>query len=490
MDDKLNDRSNIEEVAFGSSVRLKSIEAFHLFSSSIEWPNSVAGRLHFAGLFDIENARLAWQHCLQRHIFATWPLKSTGRPSWETKKPQAFDALSESFHDTVVENWPDSESELSLPAVNQSGMLQVDMQKGPGVGLWCVRSKDNKRVTLFLAANHALADGAAGVNFLREWMLAYHNLETGNDTSSGMAKLDWNLWKSRSRLGLFEWSFLKFLPLQAIGLFGATKFVLRKFSTVEPAANIDAEWAGQSPGLCGCSIDPQIVNDLNDRAERLGVSENSILMSIAFRAMKKIRRAIEADERCRWNERKWIRLVLPISIRKVADRKLPSANRASLVQIERTMDQVADADTAAQSIDREIKIIMGFRLDFVFLIAIRLLSVSSSLLKIVARNQKSRGTTVFTNLSEPFRKTRACDFRSVGGMKLIDYDLFGPLRSGTPFNIAWSKFRSSEDESELHGRISLHFDRGVISPELAKQILNAVESELKDVAQFGGSSFG
>ena len=214
-------------------------------------------------------------------------------------------------------------------------------------------------------------------------------------------------------------------------------------------------------------------------------------MSVTFRAMKKIRSAIENDERCDWKERKWIRLVLPISIRNIADRKLPSANRASLVQIERTMEQVADADSAAQSIDREIKIIMGFRLDFVFLIAIRLLSINSSLLKLVARNQKSRGTTVFTNLSEPFRKTRTCDFRTVGQLKLIDYDLFGPLRSGTPFNIAWSKFRETDSESsDLSGRLSLHFDRGIISPSLARQILQAIESELRDVAQFGGSSFG
>jgi hypothetical protein len=132
---------------------------------------------------------------------------------------------------------------------------------------------------------------------------------------------------------------------------------------------------------------------------------------------------------------------------------------------------------------------MGFKLDRVFLIAIKMLSLLPWVLKIVSSNQKSRGTAVFTNLGEPFRKTRACNFREVGNLKLANYDLCGPIRSGTPLNIVWSTFRQEvNEELRLHGRISINFDRHVFSDQDAKLILDHFISELKDVAQFGGST--
>ncbi len=469
---------------------MTSIEAFHLHSSSDEWPNSVAGRSHFHGTIDIALAKQAWEHCLGRQTFAAWPIINTkGRPKWSTnidsdRLPQVAE---DTFHEIVLESWPESESEFDLPNVNDRGLPLVSAIDNIGFGLWCIHSSNDQRVTIILTTDHALADGVSGMGFVRQWMTAYHNLCNKEDINRGLIKLDWTAWKKRSHLGLFSWSFLKYLPCQAIGLFGATKFVLRKFSTIEPKNSASLPPIN-SPGIAGRTIEPDLIDQLNDRAERLAVSVNSLMMTIVFRAMKRIRDAIESEQGCQWKDRKWIRLVLPIGIRGIADRKLPCTNKASLVQVERTFDQVSNADAAAQSIDREVRIIMGFKLDLVFLIAIRLLSTVPSFLRFAAGNQKSRGTVVFTNLGEPFRKTRACNFREVGGLKMQEYDLCGPIRSGTPINIAWSTFkRPIGDKLCVHGRISLHFDRVIISTELASAIADALEKELREVVQFGGS---
>ncbi len=478
------------EVEFASRVRMTSIEAFHLHSSNYDWPNCVTSRYHFRGSIDSVLAKKAWMHCLSRQIFSTWPIINTkGQPKWSTNvDADRLRTLAEdSFHEVIVESWPETESDFELPSVNDRGIPEVAASDNLGFGLWCVRSADNSRVTLIFAADHALADGIAAVRFVRDWMLVYSNLCANAEVGRGLTKLDWKRWKSRSHLGLFSWSFIKYLPCQAIGLFGATKFILRKFSTIEPT-NLDSQQAIKSPGIVGRTISPEVTDQLNDRAERLGVSVNSLLMTIVFRAMKRIRGSIEDDANCQWAERKWIRLVLPIGIRGLADRKLPSTNKASLVQIERTFKQVSNADGAAQSIDREVRIIMGFKLDLVFLIAIRLLSIVPFFLRFAAGNQKSRGTAVFTNLGEPFRKTRACNFREVGDLEMQEYDLCGPIRCGTPINIAWSTFKRSVGEKlRLHGRLSLHFDRAIVSTELASAIADALEKELCDVAQFGGS---
>lgn len=470
---------------FGSHVRLSSIEAFHLHSACEQWPNCITGRFHFTGLVDIELARQAWLHCLSRQIFTNWFVESRGRAKWKVNKDTShLEKLAESlFHDLTIEQWPECETQHKLPRVNSRGLPAIDAAKDAGFAMWCVRSTAADRTTVFFSADHMLGDGAGALAFAREWLIVYHNLVNGDDVNRGLVKFDWRRWKSRSKLGLFRWSFLKFLPCQAIGLFGATKFVLRKFSTIDPVGESTATY--DSPGMIGHTISPQLLNRLNDRAERLSVSPNSLLMTILFRTMKQIQTAVDAETSptSKWSDRKWLRLVLPISIRSLADRKLPCTNKASLVQVERTLEQVADADGAAQSIDREVRIIMGFKLDLVFLIAIRILSVIPALLKFVAGNQKSRGTVVFTNLGEPFRKARVCDFQTVGNMELVDYDLCGPIRCGTPINFSWLNFRrKTDDERVTHARVSLHFDRSVVPHETAQTILQAFVKELEDVS--------
>ena len=480
----MSDELENQQALFGSRVRMNSIEAFHLHSSSDSWPNCITSRHHFRGSIDIDLAKQAWLHCLSRQKRAAWQINLRGWPNWKVvdDQKQVEQRAESSFHEVIVDQWPDCETKFELPNVNDRGLPQVGVLDGSGFGMWCIRSASNDRFTLMVSGDHAFADGTGALTTVRDWMTTYHNLIHDQPINRGLVKLDWERWKKRSELGLFKWSFLKFLPCQAIGLFGATKFVLRRFSTID--AQNESRQTYRSPGIIGQSVDPEMVAELNDRAERLSVSTNSLLMTILFRTMNRIGNIVDDDNspNSKWSDRKWIRLVLPISIRSISDRKLPCANRASLVQVERTAEQVADADAAAQSIDREVRIIMGFKLDYVFLIAIRMLSIVPALLKWVSRNQKSRGTVVFTNLGDPFRKTRTCNFRDVGNLKLVDYDFCGPIRHGTPINFAWSTSRPTiNSESETHARVTLHFDRKVVSHVAAHSILQTFMKELQDV---------
>ena len=187
---------------------MTSIEAFHLHSSSEQWPNCVTSRYHFTGSIDIDTARQAWAHCLGRQKPAAWEVKQSGRPKWnvDTREGRLKELADSSFHDVLIDQWPEHESELKLPNVNQRGLPQVNSATQAGFGLWCIRAKENDRAILIFAADHALADGAAAIGFVREWMLAYHNLVTGNDIERGLTKLDWERWKRRSHLGLMSWS--------------------------------------------------------------------------------------------------------------------------------------------------------------------------------------------------------------------------------------------------------------------------------------------
>lgn len=483
---------------FGERVRLKSIESFHLHSSLEAWPNCVISRYRFKGQINSEVAKQAWQHCLARQHHMTWPIEGSSRKAWSTN-PSSRRPISEvaanTFHDLVVDEWPEDETDFNLASVNERGLPRIDIESGSGFGLWCIRSESDDRSCLLFAAHHALADGLAAIGFVRQWMTAYHNLCRGEEIDRGLPTLDWQRWESRNKLGLLKWPFLKFLPCQAIGLFGASKFIFRKFSTIE--ATDSAPATASSPGITGRTFSPQIVAELKDRSQRLNVSTNSLLMTILFRTFEHVERQMNDGEfqSCRWKSRKWIRLILPIGTRVLADRNLPCANKASIVQIERSFDQVRDADGASQSIEREIRTIIGFKLEHIFLTLMRAASLFPWLLRRISTNAKSRGTAVFTNLGEPFRKTRNCNFREIGDLERVDFDLCGPIRSGTPLNVIWSlarrtdnKPQGSERASEIHGRLSLHFDRGMFSAPEANLILNAFERELIAVTDVGGSA--
>ena len=483
---------------FGKHPRLRSIEAFHLFSSVEPWPNCVTSRHRFQGTIDIELAKQAWQHCVARQHHSTWPIQGRSRKTWntspESRKPIG-EVAEQSFREVLVDHWPENEADTELPNFNERGLPQIDVESGTGFGLWCIHSRSDDRVTLLFVAHHTLADGVAAIAFVRQWMSAYHNLCQNEPIDRGLPKLDWERWKSRSKLGLLKWSFLKFLPCQVIGLFGASKFIFRKFSTLEPAPTDAIRNNVSAPGIAGRTFSPQIVAELKDRSQRLNVSTNSLLMTILFRALEHVKQQVSVGDfqHCQWAERKWIRLILPIATRGLADRKLPLANKSSIVQIERTFDQVRDADGAAQSLEREIRIIIGFKLEQIFLILIRAASLFPWLLRKVSTNSKSRGTAVFTNLGEPFRKTRSCNFRQLGDLKLVDFDLWGPIRSGTPLNVIWSLSRqdpsavdSADEGKAILGRLSVHFDRALLSPQEADIVLDAFERELVEVTHFGG----
>jgi hypothetical protein len=133
-------------------------------------------------------------------------------------------------------------------------------------------------------------------------------------------------------------------------------------------------------------------------------------------------------------------------------------------------------------IDREIKIIRGWQLEKIFLISIRLLSISSSLLKSVANSPKSRGAAVFTHLGQPLKKASIHSKRlqekngaaAASLLQLESADFAGPVRHGTPANVSISRVGQKL-------RISLHYDARSLSPEQAAELLNLYRRELASI---------
>jgi hypothetical protein len=141
-----------------------------------------------------------------------------------------------------------------------------------------------------------------------------------------------------------------------------------------------------------------------------------------------------------------------------------------------------EADSFLHYLDREIKIIVGWEFDKIFLLMIRLMSVSRWWLHRVANNPRARGTIVFTNLGQPFRsfeKRAKRVARSIQdsdtSTEIVDFDFAGPTRSAMPLSFTIQRHQQRY-------RISARFDERVLASEQAASFLERVEIELSKLA--------
>ena len=330
-------------------------------------------------------------------------------------------------------------------------------------------------------SHHAASDGVASVGIINDWLMVYNNLITGNPVETGLIELDSSSFQRRGVLGLLSWNFLKGLPWQAIALFGAVKFIFRKTNEIAPES-VSTETPKPFPAIAGAWVDAATLEADRRKANNNQVGFTAWCLTKCFVAIQNWNRSRVGTDSSAVQQKAtslW-RILLPISTRNSRDRDSVAANRTAIVQIDRQMPaEENDLVSFSQSIDYEINFIRRWQLEKMFLIVIRLTSFSNSWLSKVANNPSSRGAAVFTHLGRPFKRAMIHANRlakSAGVASLarpIDFDLAGPVRSGTPINISFARF-----DGRL--KICLHYDAYAVSPNEANRLLAMIVDLFSD----------
>lgn len=475
---------------------MTSIEKFHWFDDRPDYPNVVFTRLRFDRAIDQEIAKQAWQYTIERQPFAdVEPKQINGTWNW-TLGPRGDGPQNAAF-----ETWNGTRFEFkSLPVQPPDWAYDEHPIRGStgsylGIFVWPnppdPHSPEpiNYQSEVWLRVHHAITDGIGALIPVNEWMVIYGNLAGGRPPTAGLQRMDPHLLKYRNHLGLAKWQYLKHLWKQPVALFGATKFAFRKTAKLIPdnrtARHADNHRADNVVSPQNASLYPSIIGDwLNDSqpaqiaalAQSLQVMQNSILLGQLYLALAQWRE--QEGFHCKDD---WLRIILPMSIRNVSDRRLPSANRATIVQIDRRSQDGQDLQELYQLLDREIRIIRGWQLEKIFLIAIRALSVLEPMLKRGVEHDKSRGMAVFTNLGEPLRKNEKVRSRLTAGkpdsdtyLRPREFDLVGPIRPGTPINVSVARYRGRL-------RVSMHYDNRVLSKHQASELLQIYVDRLNSL---------
>lgn len=472
---------------------LTSIERFHLLSGTPAHPNLLFCRITLAGTLQRKLLEEAMEHVGNRHHILNRRLsESNQKPAW----------ITESACQTSPLTWMQSPDGRALDSSSFMPTAldletKLDLTSTPGTHVWYwppvstasqsnSQETDHARValtsTLFLAIHHSVTDGLGGIRIINELLIAYGNLVAGRAWDDGLRQLDPARLSQRHRLGLGRRSYWKHLWKQPIALVGMGKFLFRRFHVIggthnnASSAPNNAFDSQQTQGLIGRWISEDLSAQVDRMAAEESISANSIAMASVFYALP-----VWSGQQNDGPVEKWFRMVLPISIASKDDFRSPITNRATIVQVDRCEDQMRDVDSFLHYLDREVKIIVGWQFDKLFLLIVRMMSVSGWWLRRSAANPRARGTIVFTNLGQTFRsaskrvkKLSRAAALSDHSPEIVEFDWAGPIRSEMPLNFTIQRHQQRY-------RISARFDGRLLTTAQASSFLKQVESELKKI---------
>ncbi len=441
---------------------LTSIEQYHLADDSPRYPNVIACDLIVSGLADRDIATLALREAARRHLLICARLQQRRwrRPCWKLDPGHAGQL-----------HWQTAGRHVA----DSSPLDYIDLNRDfPGQFCW---RAENGRTRLSFRTHHASMDGGGGMQFVIDWLLNYHRISLGQDEPRPRP-VNQELLRRRNALRLLTREFVGKLWIQPIALLGAMKFLFRHVTPVVPDNRGDSELLDKPPAgsrRLSVALDDSQVDRLKRRAHERSVTVNEVVLSAVFQALHELRK------RHAWHaDQEWLRLVIPVSIRDFADRRLPAANRATIVQLDRTDRDFADPDGLLWGINYELGNIRRWNLEKTFLLALKWMSLMPGWIPRSARRPVCRATSVVTNLGAPLERVRLnSDHQGrllAGNLVIEDIELTVPIRPRTPAGFAVVRYRG-------HQKLDLHFDPRQVGPELARELLELTLKHLTPVGE-------
>lgn len=429
---------------------MSSIERLHFHDDWPEFPNQIFARAHVRGELNLEFAREALVTAARRHVWSNAVVRSgpDGRWRWE---------WDESTEPQFV--WLDKQPFQCEP---------IDLRRGPVCRL--VGRQSAERCELTFQVHHAVVDGLGGLQYLRDWLVIYDNLVAGRPRETGLPELDIERLRERNRLGLLKRKYLLNLWRQGIGLFGASKFLFRRFATIQATSSRTEEGNPGFPSYEVASWSDAELAAVRGFVRREKISLNDWLLAALFLSLNQ------------WHQEQfgvgldgWSRLIVPINLRTPEDRLLPAANRASLVQLDRRPQQESDQLALAKGISYELGLIRDWQLDRMFLLLVRGMSLSDRWLRSAVGRQKPRATSMLTNVGKPLLRLGLPleeGYVVAGGLRLELLDVVGPIRYGMPLSFAVAEYAGVL-------RMTAHFDRQRLNSGQVQALVRRIEERVK-----------
>ena len=428
-------------------LQLAPVEHCLLVQDRSSHPIQFFGRLRFSGPLKRQLLDKAYQSVLSRHPLLRSVVCKSGEDhlEWVPADP----SLSR-IH------WLTQEPSETLPS-----STFLDVSKVPGLRLTAVAGR--RRTDLVAQFHHAACDGVGAFDFLSDLLTAYAN-ELGEEKKR-RRPLDPAKLLDRAMPGFTYWNLAKSLPRHLAGLAAVSRYTRHKPVPLVPhRPEYDSSTLPHNfPEGFFHHFSHDESAALRRVANRSRTTINSLLTRDLFMTLQKLRarEGLDGDD-------SWLRIDIPTSLRRVADRRMPVANVVSKVFLDRRAPDCQDAAELLRGIDRELEAMKRNQVGLMFSLVLRWLQMFPGSLRKTTRRDRCWATVLLTNLGPalanchlPRRHGRLV----IGGIVLEDVEFLPVLPAYQCVNFSVSIYA---------GRLTLgmNYDSRVLPAESARGVLD------------------
>jgi hypothetical protein len=239
------------------------------------------------------------------------------------------------------------------------------------------------------------------MQYVHDLLLLYSNANGDARAELPLDVIDERLLLGRGSFGLSRWELLKLARKQMVGLAGIRKFFMRTPQPVLPHdVELDGELPADFPSLLVHQFDQQQTASIKRGAMQLGVSMNDLLVGDLFLALAKWR-----DANRHGQKDDWLRMSVPVSLRRLGDERMPAANVVSMIFLDRRGVDFDQPQELIQSVRDEMDRIKRNHLGLTFQLSLQAFKLLPGGVKSAVNAKSCSASGLVTNVGTVFPRS-------------------------------------------------------------------------------------
>lgn len=437
---------------------LVPFEDYLLADDRSDHPMNFFYRMKFSGRLDRQAFEDALAIALARHPLLTAVLRPerNGRMVW--------DSAGGSRPPVCWQEDVDSQAEAEL-----SG---IDLENEVGLRVYA-DEKDGSSTVLF-QFHHVVCDGLGAMRFLEDLLVAYHSVVRKIDPQSLFRPLEPERLRRRGDFGggILRWllrSPKMLLGLIGYGLLGTYEYFAHSPLELPPKRNETPEEPsgnGTAPPMfpmCRHIFTAAETKRWRKAAKKMECTANDLLLRDLYLALGAWVNRHDPDEK-----KHYLRIMIPVSLRRGEDHLMPATNRVSMVFLDRKHTAPCSPDELLDGLRRDMSGVKRYDLGLPLLQGIGIARKLPGGLKNMLRADECLSTALLTNVLDPTLRiplARRHHKLVVGDLLLEDLCGYAPRRPKT-----YACFAAIMYAGRLC--ITLAYDRGHLGPGGGEELLD------------------
>ena len=312
------------------------------------------------------------------------------------------------------------------------------------------------------------------MQFLSDLLLAYHHDQA--ITTKMFPPLDDHAIVRRDRRRLSWSQRLSLIPKQVFGIEGSRKFFVRFPQPLnrQPWPNLNESPPQSFPTCIVAELKPNELRGIAKVARDSQATTHEMITRELFLTISDYQ-----ESKGNLKKNGWIRLNIPMSLRRPEHHKISASNIVTMVFLDRKPSQMSNEAKLLRSIHHQMSRIKRFDVKYTYLYFSKLLQILPGGFSLVSRSRKCHATMVLTNLGAVFTETalpRDNGWLQIHDLQLRSVDLTAPYRPLCNAAIAMVNYNDRM-------LLNLHFDPRAMSCDDAQWLCDRLQNRLKNLGR-------